>query len=161
MDIKLEIYSPEEMRVLASTLQELADITEKQRNESHMKWARVRDLWSDADNSAKTEQAPAIEAPTPASAEDKPAKKARAKKEEPAPTPPAAETAPSEVAAPAPAAESRSEITLVDVRAKLAALSQAGKAASVKGLLSDFGVAKLTDLPAQKYSELMAAAEEI
>ena len=53
------------------------------------------------------------------------------------------------------------EYTPQDVRKKLYDLSQAGKQAQVKKLLADFGVAKLSDLPEEKYSELMAAAEEI
>jgi hypothetical protein len=64
-------------------------------------------------------------------------------------------------AAPAPAAESPSEVTLEQVRAKLAALSQAGKAATVKELISGYGVAKLTDVPKDKYADLLAAAEGI
>jgi len=52
-------------------------------------------------------------------------------------------------------------VTLEEVRAKLAALSQAGKKAEAKALLDQFGVAKLTDLPADKYAEVLAAAEEI
>lgn len=87
--------------------------------------------------------------------EEKPAKKAR----KPAATPAAEETAPAEAAAPAPAAASPSEVTLEQVRAKLAALSQAGKAATVKELISGYGVAKLTDVPKDKYAELLAAAE--
>lgn len=90
-------------------------------------------------------------------AEEKPAKKPKAAK--PAATPPADETAPAEAAAPAPAAASPSEVTLEQVRAKLAALSQAGKAATVKDLIAGYGVAKLTDVPKDKYAELLAAAE--
>jgi len=52
-------------------------------------------------------------------------------------------------------------VTLEEVRAKLAALSQAGKKAEAKALLDQFGVAKLTDLPSDKYAEVLAAAEEI
>ena len=88
------------------------------------------------------------------------------KRAKPAATPAAAETAPAEAAEPAAASESPSEapaaaVTLEEVRAKLAALSQAGKKAEAKALLDQFGVAKLTDLPADKYAEVLAAAEEI
>lgn len=91
------------------------------------------------------------------------------KRAKPAATPAAAETAPAEAAEPAAASESHSEtapapvppVTLEEVRAKLAALSQAGKKAEAKALLDQFGVAKLTDLPADKYAEVLAAAEEI
>ncbi len=50
-------------------------------------------------------------------------------------------------------------ITLEDVRAKLAALSQDGKQAEVKELITEFGAKKLSDVPAEKYSELLAKAE--
>lgn len=50
-------------------------------------------------------------------------------------------------------------ITLEDVRAKLAALSQDGKQAEVKALITEFGAKKLSDVPAEKYSELLAKAE--
>ena len=90
-------------------------------------------------------------------AEEKPAKKQR----KPAGTPAAEEPAPAEAAAPAPAAASPSEVTLEQVRAKLAALSQAGKAATVKELIAGFGVAKLTEVPADKYAELLAQAEAL
>lgn len=56
---------------------------------------------------------------------------------------------------------SPSEITLEQVRAKLAALSQAGKAPEVKKLIASTGATKLTDVPAEKYGELLAAAEEL
>jgi hypothetical protein len=69
----------------------------------------------------------------------------------PPPPPPAAEAA----AAAAPA------VTLEQVRAKLAAISQAGKRAEAKALLDSFGVAKLTDLSADRYADLLAAAEAL
>lgn len=53
------------------------------------------------------------------------------------------------------------EITLETVRAKLAALSQSGKQSEVKNLITKFGVKKLTDIPVDKYPELMEKAGEI
>lgn len=53
------------------------------------------------------------------------------------------------------------EIKLETVRTKLAQLSQSGKQAQVKELISSFGAKKLTDVPADKYADLLAAAEEI
>jgi hypothetical protein len=50
---------------------------------------------------------------------------------------------------------------LETVRATLAALSQAGKAPEVKDLIGKFGAAKLTDIPTERYGELLAAAEEL
>ncbi len=118
--------------------------------------------------SGEAEQVKAV-VETAAQAEEKAPKRAKAGK--PAATPAAAETAQAEAAASEPAAESRSDkelavreeppVTLEEVRAKLAAISQAGKKAEAKALLDQFGVAKLTDLPADKYAELLARAEEI
>jgi len=70
-----------------------------------------------------------------------PAKKAA--KEEPPPAPPA------------------KGITLEQVRAKLAEVSNAGKKNEVKALLTSYGVSKLTDLPTEKYSDLLAEAEAL
>lgn len=52
-------------------------------------------------------------------------------------------------------------IKLEDVRSKLAALSKAGKKTEVKNLLNSFGVQKLTDVPSDKYEELLKKAEEL
>ena len=52
-------------------------------------------------------------------------------------------------------------ITLEQVRGKLAGLSQSGKQAEVKALITKFGVNKLTDIPKENYPELLAAAEAI
>jgi hypothetical protein len=74
----------------------------------------------------------------------------KAKKPTPAPTPEVVE-------APAPAAN----VTLVQVRARLAELSSEGKKDAIKKLMTDFGVSKLTEVPEEKYSELMTAAEAL
>ena len=47
------------------------------------------------------------------------------------------------------------------VRLKLAELVQAGKQAEVKQLLESFGAAKLSDVPPERYGELLAKAGEI
>jgi hypothetical protein len=76
------------------------------------------------------------------------------------PNEPAAE--PSEPEAPAAStASSPVAVTLEDVRGVLAKLSQGGKAAEVKGLISKFGAAKLTEIPADKYADVLAAAQEL
>lgn len=106
------------------------------------------------DKAAKTE---APKAPKPGKAE------------KPAATPAASETAIAAPQAPAPAepaTESPSEpkpvaITLEAVRAKLTALSQAGKAAEVKELIAQTGAAKLTEVPADKYATLLEKAEAL
>lgn len=59
------------------------------------------------------------------------------------------------------ASSSTSSVSLETVRGQLASLSQAGKAAEVKALIAKFGAAKLTDIPAEKYADLMAAAEAL
>ena len=54
-----------------------------------------------------------------------------------------------------------SNITLETVRAKLAELSQSGKQKEVKALINSFGVAKLTDIPEDKYPEVIEKAGEM
>lgn len=103
--------------------------------------------------------APVAEEPAP---QEAPAKKAKAAKT--AATPAPAEQAPAEPAAPTTntqAAPSEPTVTLEQVRAKLATLSQAGKAPAVKELLKKFGATKLTDVAADHFAELLAAAEEL
>lgn len=141
---------------------------------------------ADAMTKLVTDQdAPAAEAPAaaPAPAEAAPAPKAtRARKPaaaavaEPQPSTEtdSASTATTQAAAPteetatAPSQTTATtseggaaELTLEIVRAKLAALSQAGKADKVKGLIAQFGVAKLTDIKAEQYGDLMAKAEAL
>lgn len=49
-------------------------------------------------------------------------------------------------------------VKLEDVRAKLHSLMEAGKGEAVKALFSEFGVTKLTALPADKLPELLQKA---
>ena len=58
-------------------------------------------------------------------------------------------------------ASSPERITLEDIRGVLAKLSQGGKAAEVKGLIAKFNAAKLTEISADKYAEVLAAAKEL
>ena len=58
-------------------------------------------------------------------------------------------------------AAERPKHTLEQVRAKLADLQRQGKRAEVKALIQSFGVSKLSEVPAERYAELMAKAEEI
>jgi hypothetical protein len=64
---------------------------------------------------------------------------------------------------PKPAAEPQGapELSLEDVRAKLTAISKAGKAAEVKGLLTNLGVTNLTSVPKEAYAKLVADAEAL
>ena len=52
-------------------------------------------------------------------------------------------------------------LTLVDVRAKLSALSQAGKKDDIAALIATFGAAKLTEVKPEDYAALLAAAEKL
>ena len=54
-----------------------------------------------------------------------------------------------------------STFTLEQVRAKLADLSRSGKQTEVKALLNKLGAKKLTEVPVDKYPELMGEAEAI
>ena len=58
---------------------------------------------------------------------------------------------------PAPA----STVTLEQVRAKLTELSQSGKKDDIKVLIAKFGGTKLTDLKAEQYADVLAAAEAL
>lgn len=53
------------------------------------------------------------------------------------------------------------KVTLEQVRAKLAELTRNGKREQVKALLNEFGANKLSEVPADKYAELMKKADEI
>jgi len=65
-------------------------------------------------------------------------------------------------ASPAPAkAAEPALITLEEVRAKLAAISQAGKKTEVAALINEFGVSKLTEVKSEDYAALMAKAEKL
>lgn len=51
--------------------------------------------------------------------------------------------------------------TLEEVRVELATLSQDGKQAQVKALITELGAKKLSDVPAEKYVDLLKKAEEL
>lgn len=55
--------------------------------------------------------------------------------------------------------ETASKISLETVRVKLAELSQNGKQKEVKGLITSLGYKKLSDVPEDKYAELLEKAE--
>jgi hypothetical protein len=70
--------------------------------------------------------------------------------------------------APAAAAEAQpdpipagAEVTLMDLRARLAEISKAGKTDAVKALVNKYGGQKLTDVPAESYGDLLAEAEAL
>lgn len=60
-----------------------------------------------------------------------------------------------------PRAESSKKISLEDVRAVLAKLSQHGKTAEVKDLITKYGASKLSDVDEGKYKDLLNDAEGI
>ena len=70
----------------------------------------------------------------------------------------AKETKPADSAKPADKPADQPTLTLETVRAKLANLSQGGKQKEVKAIIESFGVKKLTDIPAEKYPEVMEKA---
>ncbi|MDF2873360.1 MAG: hypothetical protein K0R22_43 [Sporomusa sp.] len=57
--------------------------------------------------------------------------------------------------------ESKPVVTLEAVREKLTAISRAGKKTEVKELITSFGAEKLTDIPEDKYAEVLEAAEAL
>ena len=77
------------------------------------------------------------------------------KEPEPAPAP---EPAPEPEPAPAP---ETATLDMSTVRARLSTISQSGKADAVKALIKTFGVSKLTDIPEERYTELLEKAEKL
>ncbi|MCI1574710.1 MAG: hypothetical protein LKH78_03135 [Weizmannia coagulans] len=57
--------------------------------------------------------------------------------------------------------EDKPTISLEAVRAKLAELSQAGMQKEVKALINSYGVKKLTEIPKDKYAEVLEKAGEL
>ena len=53
------------------------------------------------------------------------------------------------------------EITLQEVRDALARLSKNGRTEEVKALIKKFGATKLTEIPKEKYSELLKEADSM
>lgn len=85
-----------------------------------------------------------------AEAQPEPTKVRRVNLKKPPAEKPAAEEAP------APEA-----ITLEQLRAKMAAKSQAGKGPECKALLARFAATNLTAVPVEQYSDLLAAVEAL
>lgn len=52
-------------------------------------------------------------------------------------------------------------VALEDVRAVLAEKSRGGKTQEVRAILKEFGADKLSDVPSEKYTELLQKAEEL
>jgi hypothetical protein len=70
-------------------------------------------------------------------------------------------TKPTDSAKPADKPADQPTLTLETVRAKLANLSQGGKQKEVKAIIESFGAKKLTDIPAEKYPEVIRKAAEL
>jgi len=68
---------------------------------------------------------------------------------------------PTEEAVPTKPKSGNEPISLEQVRAKLAALTQSGKQAEVKRIITEFGASKLTEIPQEKYPEVLAVAESV
>jgi hypothetical protein len=74
------------------------------------------------------------------------------------PTTPPVPAAPAETPKPA---DTPKAVTLEQVRDKLQDLARGGKKDQVKKLIESFGAQKLTDIPAEKYTEVLAGAEAL
>lgn len=66
-----------------------------------------------------------------------------------------------EIKAEAATEKKEQTVSLEQVREKLAALVKAGKQEQVKELIASYGARKLTEIPAEKYAELLEKAEAI
>jgi len=66
-----------------------------------------------------------------------------------------------EIQAEAATEKKEQTVSLEQVREKLAALVKAGKQEQVKELIASYGASKLTEIPAEKYAELLEKAEAI
>lgn len=64
-------------------------------------------------------------------------------------------------AAPVEEKKETSKITLETVRVKLAEVAQAGKQAEAKNLIASFGAKRLSDIPEEKYGELLEKASDL
>jgi|GEM_PF-1083481 len=84
-----------------------------------------------------------------------------AAKEEAAAAVSAAPTKPEEKPVETKPVETKPVVTLEAVREKLTAISRAGKKTEVKELITSFGAEKLTDIPEDKYAEVLEAAEAL
>jgi hypothetical protein len=60
--------------------------------------------------------------------------------------------------APAPVVEEK-VVNFEDLRSKLTTLSREGKSAQVKSLIQSYGVSMLSELPQEKYGEILEKAE--
>lgn len=80
---------------------------------------------------------------------DKPTKKVEEKKTEPEPD------------TTEDAAKESTGLTFEQVRVKLAEVSQKGKQKELKDLITSFGAEKLSDIPEEKYAELLEKADDL
>lgn len=161
--ITIQPQTPAHMQVLATALVNLIASDYAPGSKEAIKAVYAM---SNAEGSSMPEATKAAPAPAVKEAAAKAAPKP-GKAEKPASTPPVSETATTETTPAAsaqtvPASESPSEpITLEQVRAKLTELSQGGKAAEVKALITAMGAAKLTDVAADKYPEMLEKAASL
>lgn len=157
MDITLNHMHGQSLVVIGRALIELGEMQERERAAFLVPPQYAETPAAEQPQAAEPEQ------PQAAEPEEKPAKKPRraaAAAAETA-TPDSSAGADTQASTATPASPSEPAITLVDLRAKLAELSRDGKADRVKALLSEFGVAKLTELEPSKFAAVMAAAQEI
>ncbi|MCY8180863.1 MULTISPECIES: hypothetical protein [Bacillus] len=166
MDIKVKIEVPG----LTEAIQKLADAFASV-NVNPIKGSELRDAASielrDAladtlENGAPAEEQLAGELPAESLASAKiEAAKIEVPEAEPEKTKPAKAKAEAKAKAKASKAEEAPAIDLKVVREKLAAKTQEGKQAQIKELIAKFGVKKLSEVPKEKYAELLELAEEL
>lgn len=89
--------------------------------------------------------------------EEVPAEEAKAEK----PDEEAKEEAPAEEETKEEAAEEEKPLTLADIKALGVELSRNGKKEEVKAVISSFGVKALSEIPEEKYSEVVTKLEEL
>jgi len=164
IEMKIEIRDPEEMRATADYLLAMAKAFEQARERRIAEFGQQavikRAVMADAPRSQlECPQEPAVEAEqAPPEAAEQPTKKRRRKTvaEQTEAEPEQVEAAP-EVVEAAPA----TKITLEDVRAKTAQLSQAGHGNAIREILKKYGATNLTSLPADMYDLFMGEVEAI
>lgn len=138
MKINVEFGSLKEMREFAEQLNSPSILDELVKGPCVARKLSAGQLAEEAEPAVETETEPTVETETEPAEETEPVNEPE---KEPEPV--------------------KEEYTLVDVRGKLSELTKAGKKAKVQELIKSFGVDKLSQIPADKYAEVMEKAGEI
>ncbi|WP_039072593.1 hypothetical protein [Bacillus sp. MSP5.4] len=157
MDIKVKIEAPGLADAIHALAEALAGV-----KVSPVKGPELRDS---ADIELRDALADAVEDESPAEEQlvgALPAESlASAKIEVPEAEPEKTKPAKAKAEAKAPKVEEAPAIDIKVVREKLAGKTQEGKQAEIKKLFAKFGVKKLSEVPKEKYAELLELAEEL